>query len=101
MYSWINSPLVNKVGKYDLINKNNAPLCHIVGCRKHKDLKRKYRGDFCPKHIYLMKWIRTQLYKEKNTPSELYWRHIEIYIRKIPDKRYIHYVRVLQNEIAK
>lgn len=94
IYNWINNPACNKISRYDLYNKNGNIICHVIGCRRHAGLKYKFRGWFCSFHLDMMTYIRSHLHVGNN---EVYWRHLEIYLRKIPDFKHIHYARTINN----
>lgn len=94
IHNWINNRACNKPNRYDLYNRNGDTICHIIGCRRHVGLKYQFRGWFCSSHLYMMQYIRSYLHKGNN---EVYWIHLEIYLRKIPDSKHIHYVRRINN----
>ena len=45
-------------GQFDLVNIHGAPLCHRVGCRKHKRLVAAFQGRFCHRHCEELRRIR-------------------------------------------
>lgn len=72
--------------KYETINQNGDPMCHKVGCRKHKRLVQGRRGWFCKEHMKELDEIRRMLQIAKDTDDvemERHWRHEEIRFRKI------------------
>lgn len=53
--------------KFDLVNRNGAPLCDHYGCRRHKDLIYVFRGRFCRKHAAKLAEIRDKVQNAKTT----------------------------------
>lgn len=90
----MNNRLCNRPNRLELYNKNGDTICHVVGCRRHTRLKYQFRGWFCSTHLRMIQYIRSHLHVGEN---EVYWRNLEIYLRKIPDSKHIHYARMINN----
>jgi len=98
-YSW---KMSLKMTKYDLYNMHGAPLCHKVGCRKHKKLTYVHRGLFCQKHTAKLDYIRNKLKQAKNKKNihlELRWRQEEVEFRKTFDKGHCRYLVFIENQV--
>jgi len=81
-------------GQYDLFNRNGAPLCHAVKCRKHKRLIASNNGWFCHKHLKQLQEIR-QLIK-LHSEDEVKYRHQEMLFRKRFDPGHVWYINHLE-----
>ena len=53
--------------KYDMHNMHGSPICHAVGCRKHKKLLYRHNGIFCNKHAKSLYIIRQNLNVAKSS----------------------------------
>jgi len=96
IYEWINDRRCNKPNRYDLHNQHGDIICHVIGCRRHTKLKCQFRGWFCPDHLKMISYIRSHIHIADE--NEIYWRHLEIYLRKVLDPKHVHYVRMLKTQ---
>lgn len=82
--------------KIQLYNRNGDPICHAYGCRKHKNLIKKYQGIFCDKHIKELTKIRNKIKTSKCLADKIIYRNDEMLFRKIFDENHVMYIRKLE-----
>jgi hypothetical protein len=80
---------------YELYNKNGDAMCHVVGCRKHKELYTAHNGLFCRDHINIVQELRRRIIPHRGDRDEAIARLTEIYLRKDIDERHIFYAEKL------
>lgn len=80
---------------YELYNKNGDAMCHVVGCRKHKELYTIYNGLFCREHVPIIQDLRRRIKPHKGGRDEARARLTEVYIRKDIDEQHIFYAEKL------
>lgn len=89
--------------KYDLFNRNGAPLCHAVGCRKHKNLYEQYRGLFCLQHLNELSEIRQRITHDTSSIEKLECavraRREEALFRKVMECCHMHYLLQLETRL--
>ena len=91
--------------KFDKVNKNNTPLCHAIGCRKHVRLRRCHGGLFCFHHLKELDSIRDIINKCKQMENievkriEVEYREKEMLFRKEMDAGHIRYLLRLSRNI--
>ncbi|KAJ3038070.1 hypothetical protein HDV00_001030 [Rhizophlyctis rosea] len=93
----------NKViTRWDLTNIHGAPLCHAIGCRKHKKIQPHRKGLFCPKHQRELDEIRQYIEAAKvlgDIATERVWRQKEIDFRKMMDEGHLEWQRHLMDRL--
>jgi hypothetical protein len=80
---------------YELYNKNGDVMCHIVGCRKHKELYTAHNGLFCREHVPIVQELRLRIKPHGGGRDEAIARLTEIAVRKDVDERHIFYAEKL------
>ena len=88
--------------KFDSVNKNNSPLCHAVGCRKHVRLRQCHRGLFCFQHMKELDSIRdiiNECKKTEDIATEIQYREKEMLFRKEMDTAHVRYLLRLSKNI--
>ena len=72
--------------KYLIVNRNNQPMCHIVGCWESTRLESCYGGQFCAKHVHFIESFRRRM---GDNNSALLVHASEATYRKTPSTEHV------------